>query len=86
MLPEMLALTTETLAYMTRQLLGWRSYSWLTGRSEEEETARVRAWEIALDAQLTGGDAELNKSRLVLTLWASGTLPKTPARLVSYIF
>ena len=86
MLPEMLALITETLAYMTRQLLGWRSYSWLTGRSEEEETARVRAWEIALDAQLTGGDAELNKSRLVLTLWASGTLPKTPARLVSYIF
>ena len=82
MLPEMLALVSETLAYMTRQLLGWRSYSWLTGRSEEEETARVRAWEIALDAQLTGGDAELNKIRLVLTLWASGTLPKTPARLM----
>ena len=82
MLPEMVALVSETLAYMTRQLLGWRSYSWLTGRSEEEETARVRAWEIALDAQLTGGDAELNKIRLVLTLWASGTLPKTPARLM----
>ena len=82
MLPEMLALVSETLAYMTRQFLGWRSYSWLTGRSEEEETARVRAWEIALDAQLTGGDAELNKIRLVLTLWASGTLPKTPARLM----
>ena len=82
MFPEMLALISETLAYMTRQLLGWRSYSWLTGRSEEEETARVRAWEIALDAQLTGGDAELNKIRLVLTLWASGTLPKTPARLM----
>ena len=82
MLPEMLALVSETLAYMTRQLLGWRSYSWLTGRSEEEETARIRAWEIALDAQLTGGDAELNKIRLVLTLWASGTLPKTPARLM----
>ena len=82
MLPEMLALVSETLAYMTRQLLGWRSYSWLTGRSEEEETARVRAWEIALDAQLTGGDAEPNKIRLVLTLWASGTLPKTPARLM----
>ena len=82
MLPEMLALITETLAYVTRQILGWRSYSWLTGRSEEEETARVRAWEIALDAQLTGGDAELNKSRLVLTLWASGTLPKSPARLM----
>jgi hypothetical protein len=82
MLPEMLALTTETLAYTTRQLLGWRSYSWVSGRNEEEETARVRAWEIALDAQLTGGDAELNKIRLVLTLWASGTMPKTPARLM----
>ena len=82
MFPEMLALISETLAYMTRQLLGWRSYSWLTGRSEEEETARIRAWEIALDAQLTGGDPELNKIRLVLTLWASGTLTKTPARLM----
>ena len=81
-LPEMWGLILETHAYMTRQLLGWRSYSWLTGRTEEEETARVRAWEIALDAQLTGGDAELSKGRLVLTLWAAGTLPKTPARIM----
>jgi len=48
MLPEMWGLIVETHAYMTRQLLGWRSYSWLTGRSEEEETARVRAWESML--------------------------------------
>ena len=80
--PEMMALILETGAYIIRQLLGWASYSWLMGRSEEEEIARVRAWEIAIDAQLTGGDAEVSRSRLVLTLWASGTLPKTPARLM----
>ncbi|MCJ1450541.1 hypothetical protein MMC28_000874 [Mycoblastus sanguinarius] len=82
MLPEMIALVLETLAYLTRQILGWRSYSWLTGRNEDLEIARVRAWEIAQDAQLAGGDAELSKSRLVLTLWAAGTLPKTPTRLM----
>jgi len=82
MLPELLALVLETHAYMTRQILGWHSYSWLTGRNEEDEVARVRAWEIAIDAQLTGGDAEMSRSRLVLTLWASGTLPNTPARLM----
>ena len=82
MLPELLALILETHAYMTRRLLGWHSYSWLTGRNEEDEIARVRAWEIAIDAQLTGGDVEMSKSRLVLTLWASGTMPNTPARLM----
>lgn len=80
--PEMMALILETGAYIVRQLLGWVIYSWLMGRSEEEEIARVRAWEIAIDAQLTGGDAEVSRSRLVLTLWAAGTLPKTPARLM----
>ena len=80
--PEMMALVLETGAYIVRQLLGWDIYSWLMGRSEEEEIARVRAWEIAIDAQLTGGDAEVSRSRLVLTVWAAGTLPKTPARLM----
>ena len=80
--PEMMALILETGAYIVRQLLGWAFYSWLMGRSEDEEIARVRAWEIAIDAQLTGGDAEVSRSRLVLTLWAAGTLPKTPARLM----
>lgn len=80
--PEMMALILETGAYIVRQLLGWNIYSWLMGRSEEEEIARVRAWEIAIDAQLTGGDAEVSRSRLVLTVWAAGTLPKTPARLM----
>jgi hypothetical protein len=73
-------LTPKSRRYLTRQVLGWRSYSWLTGRNEEDEIARVRAWEIAIDAQLAGGDSEMSRSRLVLTLWASGTLPVTPAR------
>ena len=80
--PEMMALILETGAYMIRNVLGWETYSWLMGRSEEEEIARVRAWEIAIDAQLTGGDSEVSRSRLVLTAWAAGTLPKTPARLM----
>ncbi|KAL9104203.1 MAG: hypothetical protein Q9163_000803 [Psora crenata] len=80
--PEMLALVVETAAYLIRQVLGWQLYSWLTGRSEHEEIGRVRAWDIAIDAQLSGGDPEISKSRLVLTLWASGTLPSTPARLM----
>lgn len=79
---EMLALVLETAGYFTRKLLGLQCYSFLTGRTGDEEIARVRAWEIALDAQLSGGDPELSKSRLVLTLWASGTLPNTPARLM----
>ena len=81
-LPEMLALNIETAAYVIRQLLGWHAYSWLTGRSEDEEIARVRAWDIAIDAQLSGGDPEISKSRLVLSLWASGTLPSSPARFM----
>ena len=80
--PEMMALILETGAYIIRQFLGFEIYSWMMGRSEEEEIARVRAWEIAIDAQLTGGDAEVSRSRLVLTVWAAGTLPKTPARLM----
>ncbi len=44
--------------------------------------ARIRAWEIALDAQLAGGDAEISMSRLVLTILASGTLPEAPHRLM----
>jgi len=75
-------LTPKPRRYVTRQVLGWHSYSWLTGRNEEDEIARVRAWEIAIDAQLVGGDTEMSRSRLVLTLWASGTLPITPARLM----
>ena len=68
--------------YVIIQLVFRAGYAWLTGRTEEDEIARVRAWDTAIDAQLTGGDSEVSKSRLVLTILASGTLPSTPARLM----
>jgi hypothetical protein len=82
LLLEAAALALKTLKLSTRKLIGWHGYCLLTGITKEQEDARVKAWEIALDAQLTGGDAEISMSRLVLTLMASGTLPDTPARLM----
>lgn len=82
MFPEWAAVNLEALQYVLRHLVGWSGYSWLAGKSEEDEMARIRAWDIAIDAQLMGGDAEISGSRLVLTILASGTLPRTPARLI----
>lgn len=65
-----------------RNFIGSDGYAYLTGITQQEEAARVKAWEIALDAQLAGGDVEVSKSRLTLTLLASGTLPDTPTRLM----
>ncbi|KAH7380349.1 hypothetical protein DE146DRAFT_671169 [Phaeosphaeria sp. MPI-PUGE-AT-0046c] len=79
---EVAALALKTLKLSARKITGWQGYAYLTGITKEQEAARVKAWEIALDAQLTGGDAEISKSRLVLTLMASGTLPDTPVRLM----
>ncbi|KAF2867645.1 hypothetical protein BDV95DRAFT_581444 [Massariosphaeria phaeospora] len=79
---EVAALGLKSLKLSTRKLIGWQGYALITGITKEQEAARVKAWDIALDAQLTGGDAQISKSRLVLTLMASGTLPDTPARLM----
>jgi hypothetical protein len=79
---EVAALGLKTLKLSTRKIIGWHGYAFLTGITKDQEAARVKAWNIALDAQLTGGDAEISKSRLVLTLMASGTLPDTPARIM----
>ena len=79
---EVAALGLKTLKLSMRRIIGWEGYAYLTGITREQEAARLKAWEIALDAQLTGGDAEISKSRLLLTLIASGTLPDTPARLM----
>ncbi|KXX74982.1 Sterol regulatory element-binding protein 1 [Madurella mycetomatis] len=79
---EAAALLLKTAKYALRNVIGSHGYLALTGLSEEEEAARVKAWSIALDAQLAGGDMEINKSRLTLTLIASGTLPDTPLRLM----
>ena len=80
--PEWGAVNLEALQYVLRQIIGWRGYAWLTAQSENDEVARVRAWDIAIDAQLMGGDAEISGSRLVLTILAAGTLPTTPGRLM----
>ena len=79
---ELAALLLKTLKLSTRRLIGWQGYSLITGFTREQEVARVKAWDIALDAQLAGGDEEISTSRLLLTLLASGTLPDTPARLM----
>ncbi|KAI8721891.1 BHLH domain-containing protein [Fusarium sp. LHS14.1] len=79
---EAAALILKTLKLSLRNAIGIHGYQMLTGLTEEQETARVKAWSIALDSQLAGGDVEINKSRLVLTLLASGTLPDSPMRLM----
>jgi hypothetical protein len=77
---QILALLVKSLKLFLRSAIGWHGYAMLTGATEDQETARVKAWEIALDAQLAGGDAEISMSRLILTMLASGTLPETPYR------
>lgn len=79
---EAAALILKTMKFTLRNTMGSHGYQVLTGLTEEQETARVKAWTIALDAQLAGGDVEINKSRLTLTLLASGTVPETPQRLM----
>jgi hypothetical protein len=79
---EAAALCLKMIKLSMRNIIGPQGYAYLTGITEQEEAARIKAWEIALDAQLAGGDVEVSKSRLTLTLLASGTLPDTPARLM----
>ena len=79
---EAAALMLKTAKFTLRNVFGTNVYLMLMGLDEEQEVARVKAWSIALDAQLAGGDVEINKSRLTLTLIASGTLPETPLRLM----
>ncbi|KAK8069762.1 sterol regulatory element binding protein Sre1, partial [Apiospora phragmitis] len=79
---EAAALGLKAFKLSLRNLIGVTGYQMLTGITEEQEIARIQAWAIALDAQLAGGDVEISKSRLTLTLLASGTLPNTPLRLM----
>jgi hypothetical protein len=79
---EVAALLLKTLKLSTRKLIGWQGYAFIWNVTKEQEEARVKAWDVALDAQLTGGDSEISVSRLILTLLASGTLPDTPGRLM----
>ncbi|KAJ5648627.1 hypothetical protein N7490_004999 [Penicillium lividum] len=79
---EWYVVTSRCFEYVLRCLMGWKIYSWVTGITEEDERGRVKTWDIAIDAQLTGGDAEITKSRLVLTIFAAGTLPSSPLRMM----
>lgn len=79
---EWYVVTSRCFEYVLRCLMGWKLYSWATGITEEDEKGRVKTWDIAIDAQLTGGDAEISKSRLVLTIFAAGTLPSSPMRMI----
>jgi hypothetical protein len=79
---EAAALCLKMVKLSIRNTIGSDGYAYLTGITQQQEAARIKAWEIALDAQLAGGDVEVSKSRLTLTLLASGTLPDTPARLM----
>lgn len=80
--PEWLALTSEWIKYSIQYCIGHQAYASLTGRSREDELARIKFWDTALDAQLAGGDTEISRSRLVLTIYGSGTLPQSPLRLM----
>jgi len=79
---EIAALALKFAKVSGRKLIGEQNFATLTGSTIEQEQARVKAWTIALDAQLAGGDATITRSRLILTLLASLSLPATPARLM----
>jgi hypothetical protein len=79
---EAAALILKTMKLSIRNTIGVHGYQMLTGLTEEQEMARVKSWTIALDAQLAGGDREINGSRLTLTLLASWTLPNSPLRFM----
>lgn len=80
--PEWFAITSEWVNYSIRYWLGPKACLWMCGETAEDEIARIKAWDIAIDAQLAGGDHEISRSRSVLTIFGSGTLPATPLRLM----
>ncbi|KAG5975197.1 hypothetical protein E4U55_007802 [Claviceps digitariae] len=79
---EAVALILKTMKLSLLNVIGTHGFQALTGLTQEQEAARVKAWSIALDSQLAGGDVDICTSRLILTLLASGTLPDTPTRLM----
>lgn len=79
---EVVAVTCKMISLSVRRLIGSDAFNSLTGANKEDETARIKAWDIAIDAQLAGGDQEVSYYRLLLTLMESGTLPDSPMRLM----
>ena len=79
---ELAALGLKFMKLGLRQLVGWHGYALITGMTIDQEVARIKAWTIALDAQLAGGDENVTHARLLLSLLASFTIPATPSRLM----
>ncbi|OLL26660.1 Sterol regulatory element-binding protein 1 [Neolecta irregularis DAH-3] len=78
-----IALTMRALRMGMRILIGIDGYRLLTNTSAADDLARQAAWELAIDAQLLGGDKLINRARLVLTFLASLTMPVTTLRLMT---
>ncbi|SMR44298.1 unnamed protein product [Zymoseptoria tritici ST99CH_3D1] len=81
-LHEVVAVGFKMFQLSLRRMIGSEAFTAITGTTKEEEAARIKAWDIAIDAQLAGGDAQVSYYRLLLTLMESGTLPDSPARLM----
>ena len=79
---EVVAVGAKMFQLSLRRFVGAETFMAITGTNKDEEAARVKAWDIAIDAQLAGGDAHVSYYRLLLTLMESGTLPDSPARLM----
>ncbi|KAJ9618648.1 Clr6 histone deacetylase associated PHD protein-2 Cph2 [Taxawa tesnikishii (nom. ined.)] len=79
---EVVSVTAKIITLSLRHLVGPERYAAVTGLNKYDEAARIKAWDIAIDAQLAGGDAEVSYYRLLLTLMASGTLADSPVRLM----
>jgi hypothetical protein len=77
---EVAAIALKMIKIFIRSCIGWKGYAAITGFTEADEIARIKAWDIALDSQLTGGDPEICLDRLALTFLASLTLPTAPGR------
>lgn len=83
---EWVAIALKLVRLSLRRLTGaaedpaWLRYRHLASVPRETEAARIKAWDLALDAQLLGGDVRINGRRLLLTLLGGATLPETPAR------
>ncbi len=79
---EVVAVTLKMMSLSLRRVVGSDAFNIIFGASRDDEIARVKAWDIAIDAQLAGGDQEVSYYRLLLTLMESGTLPDSPTRLM----
>lgn len=79
---EVVAVAFKMMELSLRRIVGMDAYSKISGITKEGEAARIKAWDIAIDAQLAGGDVEVSYYRLLLTLMASGTIPDSPLRLM----